>query len=194
MDYAKTGNLICRLRKENHMTQLQLAEKMNISDKTVSKWERGVGCPDVSLLAQLSDIFKVDIERLLSGELQINDSASGNLKNMHFYVCPDCGNLITSMTSAAVSCCGKKLQMIRLRKADDSEKLSVEIIENEYFISSDHEMSRNHYISFVGLLTGDCMMLRKQYPEWDLQLRIPVFAHGKLFWYCTQHGFFWQNV
>ena len=145
-------------------------------------------------MEDLSKALGVSIAELLTGDLRENENTSANMKKMHFYVCPDCGNLITSMTSAAVSCCGKKLQMIRLRKADDSEKLSVEIIENEYFISSDHEMSRNHYISFVGLLTGDCMMLRKQYPEWDLQLRIPVFAHGKLFWYCTQHGFFWQNV
>ena len=58
MDNAKIGALIRRLRKEKKMTQLQLALKLHISDKTVSKWERGLGCPDVSLIGQLSGIFE----------------------------------------------------------------------------------------------------------------------------------------
>ena len=61
MDNVKIGNLINKLRKEKGMTQLQLAEKLHISDKTVSKWERGLGCPDVSLLTDLSGVFGVDL-------------------------------------------------------------------------------------------------------------------------------------
>lgn len=63
MDHTKIGKLIYTLRKENGMTQLQLAESMNISDKTVSKWERGLGCPDVSLFYVLSSIFHMDKEK-----------------------------------------------------------------------------------------------------------------------------------
>ncbi|WP_415930955.1 hypothetical protein [Zhenpiania hominis] len=55
-------------------------------------------------------------------------------------------------------------------------------------------MTKEHYITFVALLTGDGMMIRKQYPEWDLQVRIPAFGHGKLLWYCSKHGLFYQNV
>lgn len=73
MDNIKIGQLIYRLRKENNMTQLQLANQMNISDKAISKWERGLGCPDVSLLPDLSRIFNVDLEKLLSGELDVNE-------------------------------------------------------------------------------------------------------------------------
>ena len=116
MDNVKIGNLICRLRKENHMTQLQLAERMHISDKAVSKWERGNGCPDVSLLPELSRIFGVDLEKLLSGELNANDILGGNMKKMKFYICPDCGNVITAMTDTTISCCGKKLQDIRKKR------------------------------------------------------------------------------
>ena len=116
------------------------------------------------------------------------------MKNLNFYVCPTCGNLVTALVDTSVSCCGKKLTALTAQKVGPEEKLSVEIIENDYFISSDHEMSKDHYISFVAFLTGDTVLLRKQYPEWNLQTRLPVFAHGRLLWYCTRHGLFYQNV
>lgn len=165
-----------------------------IGNKTVSKWECGLGCPDISLLAELSRIFGVDLEKLLSGELNANEMSGGNMKHIKFFVCPHCGNLITAMADTSVSCCGKKLQALTPRKASENERLSVEIIENDYFISTQHEMVREHYISFVALLTGGSIMLRRQYPEWELQTRIPVFSHGRLLWYCTQHGLFYQDI
>lgn len=194
MDNVKIGNLINKLRKEKGMTQLQLAEKLHISDKTVSKWERGLGCPDVSLLTDLSGVFGVDLEKLLSGQLDANEERGGNMKKLNFYVCPECGNVITAMTDAGISCCGKKLKALELVKASEEEKLSVEVIENDYYISSNHPMVKEHYISFVALLTGDSLTLKKQYPEWDLQVRIPGRTHGKLIWYCTDHGLFYQLV
>ena len=194
MDNVKIGNLIHRLRKEKGMTQLQLAEILHISDKTVSKWERGLGCPDVSLLADLSRVFGVDLEKLLSGQLDANEERGGNMKKLNFYVCPECGNVITAMTDAVISCCGKKLKALEPVKAAEEDKLSVEIIENDYYISSNHPMVKEHYISFVALLTGDTLIMKKQYPEWDLQVRIPGRTHGKLIWYCTEHGLFYQLV
>ncbi len=194
MDHIKIGQLIYKLRKEKHLTQLQLAQQMHISDKTISKWERGLGCPDISLLPRLSEIFNVDLEKLLSGELQANKVSVGNLKKMHFYVCPFCGNLITAMTDTGVSCCGKKLQPLIPQKAAEEDRLTVELIENEYFLSSTHPMTKAHYISFVALLTGDSLVLRKLYPEWCLQTRLPRLAHGMLLWYCTEHGLFYQLV
>lgn len=194
MDNVKIGRLILRLRKENNMTQLQLAEKMNISDKAVSKWERGLGCPDIELITQLAEIFKVDLEKLLSGDIEINSVLGGNLKKICFYVCPVCGNIITSVSETGISCCGKKLKALTPEKAEETNRLSVEIIENEYFFSSEHEMTREHYISFIAFLTGDTLILRKQYPEWNLQTRFPFFSHGRLIWYCTQHGLFYQDI
>lgn len=194
MDNSKIGQLIYRLRKEKHLTQLQLAEKMHISDKAVSKWERGLGCSELSLLPELSKIFDVDLGKLLLGELDENEILGGNMKRMVFYICPICGNMITSMADTNVSCCGKRLKVIQPQKVCEEEKLSVEIMENDFFITSNHSMTREHYISFVALLSGDSVMIRKQYPEWDLQVRIPIFAHGKLVWYCTKHGLFYQEV
>ena len=110
MDNVKIGKLIYKLRKESNMTQLQLAEILHISDKTVSKWERGQGCPDISLLVDLSCVLGVDMEKFLSGRLEANEERGGNMKKLNFFVCPECGNVITAMTEAGISCCGKKLQ------------------------------------------------------------------------------------
>ncbi len=192
MDAGKIGKLISELRKEKHMTQRALAERLLVSDKAVSKWERGLGCPDLSLLPGLSAVLEVDLEKLLAGELGENDIIGGNMKKSKFYICPSCGNVVAAMADTAVSCCGKKLQAVEPKKAEGDEKLKVEIIENEYFITADHPMTREHYITFVALLTGDTLVLRKQYPEWDLQTRIPTLAHGRLLWYCSQHGLFYQ--
>lgn len=194
MDNKKIGKLIYTLRTEKKLTQMQLAKLMNVSDKTISKWERGMGCPDVSLLPELSGIFDVDLEKLLSGKLDVNDLLGGNMKHMKFYICPVCGNLITALTDTTVSCCGKKLKETEPVKASEDQRLTVEIIENDYYISSGHEMTRDHYISFAALLTGDSIMIRKLYPEWDLQTRIPAFGHGMLIWHCTKHGLFYQLI
>ena len=194
MDHTKIGQLIYRLPKERHLTQQQLADQIGISDKTVSKWERGLGCPDVSFLLELSGFFNVDLEKLLSGQLDENEISGGNMKRMKFYVCPVCGNLVTAAAEAGISCCGKKLEPMVPRKADEGEQLNVDTIENEYFITSRHPMERSHYLAFVALVTGDSVILRRQYPEWELQTRVPVLPHGTLFWYCTEHGLFYQKL
>lgn len=194
MDNARIGSLIYQLRKEKNMTQRQLAERMHISDKTVSKWERGLGCPDVSLLAELSNTLDVDLSQMLDGQLTTNQILGGNMKRIKFYVCPNCGNILTALTDTSISCCGKRLLPLQLQKAEEADKLTVTRIENDYFISSDHEMTKEHHISFVALMTDDTMIMRKQYPEWDLQTRIPFIPHGRLVWYCTKHGLFYQKI
>ena len=68
MNYEKTGLLIGRRRAERGMTQLQLAERLGVSNRTVSKWERGKGFPDVSLLQPLSDELDLSLQALISGE------------------------------------------------------------------------------------------------------------------------------
>jgi len=69
MDLSKTGSLISALRLEKGLTQKALAESLGICAKTVSKWETGHGFPDVSLISELSEIFQVDISKLLEGEM-----------------------------------------------------------------------------------------------------------------------------
>ena len=192
MDQTKTGGLIRALRTQKGLTQKALAEAIGVGDKAVSKWERGLGCPDVSLLPEISRVLGVGLETLLSGSLDANDQERGNMKKLNFYVCPDCGNLITAATEAGVSCCGRTLPPLEPQKPE--EPLSVEKIDDSWFISSPHPMTKDHYVSFAALLTGDTLFLRRLYPEWDLQTRIPAFGHGILLWYCTKHGLFRQII
>lgn len=105
-----------------------------------------------------------------------------------------CGNILTSAADAQITCCGRSLAPLAPQKADAQEKLNVEIIEDEYYVSSDHEMTRDHFVSFVALLTGDTLILRRLYPEWNLSARLPRLAHGTLIWYCTRHGLMYQYI
>ena len=194
MDPIKTGQLIRRMRKEYSMTQQELASLLHISDKTVSKWERGLGCPDLSLIPELAKTFVIDPSSLLKGELLLNPSIAGNMKKTIFYICPNCGNIFTALTASEISCCGKKIRPLQAEKAPEQARLSVEQIENDYYLTSEHPMTRDHFISFVALLTGDTVLFRKLYPEWDFQVRLPRIAHGRLLWYCSRHGLFWQEV
>lgn len=194
MDTSLIGGLIRRLRTEHSLTQRQLAQQLHVSDKAVSKWERGLGCPDVSLLPVLSQVLGVELEGLLSGQLDSNEPLGGTMKKLKFYVCPVCGNLVTALAEPTLSCCGKKLTPLQPQKAGEDHALSVEPVDGELFLTTRHPMEKGHSISFVALLTGDGMILRKLYPEWDLQVRLPAASHGKLLWYCTQHGLFSQNI
>ena len=194
MDNVKIGKLIYNLRKNAKLTQNQLAEKLNVSDKAVSKWERGFGCPDISLLPEIANFFQVDLESVLKGELENRDVLGGNMKKLKFYVCQNCKNVITSMTETNITCCGKKLKSLKVQKSTESHQLKIEKIENEFFITTEHPMKREHFISFVALLTGDTLVLKKLYPEWDLQVRLPILPYGKLFYFCTEDGLFCQDV
>lgn len=194
MDCTKIGSLICRLRKEKRLTQQQLANMLHVSDKAVSKWERGGGCPNPDVLTPLSNILEVGLEELLNGELGDERKSPENMKKLKFYVCLDCGNILTANAEASISCCGKKLTALEAQKANAEEKLRVELIENEYFISSDHEMSKSNYISFAALLTGDTVIMKKLYPEWDMMLRMPRLGRGTLLWYSSSEGLKFQYV
>ena len=72
MDNIKTGGLIKDIRRQKGYTQKQLADMLGISDKTVSKWERGCGMPDVSLWQDLSEVLGVNIENILEGAVNKN--------------------------------------------------------------------------------------------------------------------------
>lgn len=192
MDCNRVGKLILALRKQKLMTQKQLADLMNISDKAVSKWERGLGCPDVSLLAELSEILGVNIEKILTGDLEPNDTDGGNMKRIKFYVCSDCGGVLFTTGDADIFCCGRKLETLIPQKADSGHTLSIEEVEFDYFISFSHEMERSHYISFVALVASDRVLIVKLYPEQGGEVRFPKMYGGNIYYYCTQHGL-WMN-
>ena len=130
MDCKKVGNLIYQLRKEKGMKQKQIADQMYISDKTISKWERGQGCPDISLLPELAQILGINIDGILSGEISPNELVGGNMNKIKFYVCPQCNNLMTATGEATLSCCGKKVEALAATKAEGEHVLDIEPVED----------------------------------------------------------------
>lgn len=192
MNPEKIGSLIFQLRKEKNLTQKQLGEKLGLSDKTISKWERGLGCPDISLLRDISKIFNVNIEKILLGDLQENDINGGNMKRIKFYACPNCGNVINSTGDGDFSCCGRKLEALVPKVMNENHSINIEEVENDYYIEINHEMTKDHFISFVAYVTYDRVLLIKLYPEQSPTVRFPrlcgKFERGKFYMYCNQHG------
>lgn len=193
MDCGKVGKLIFDLRKEKGLTQKQLADALNISDKTISKWERGLGCPDVSLLQQLSGTLGVNIEGILSGILEPNDINGGNMKKIKFYVCPSCGNILTATGQAEITCCGRKIDPLVPKPADAGHRLTVEEHDGDWYITFPHEMSKQHYLSFFAYVSCDRVLIVKLYPEQGGEVRLPKMHGGKIYFYCSQHGFWIQD-
>lgn len=192
MDCEKMGALIRKLRLERGLTQRELGELLLVGDRAVSKWERGQGCPEVSLLPALSAQLGVDLERMLSGDLEPNREKGDSMKRIQFLVCPICGNVMTATGEITASCCGRKLELLTAQKADTNHRLNVEAVEDEWFLTAEHPMEKEHHISFVAWVTGERVILTRTYPEWELQVRIPKRGHGKLIYYCTKHGLFRQ--
>ena len=94
-----TGDAIKKLREKNRYTQAELAEKLCVSDKTVSKWETGKGYPDITLLEPLVAALCVSVTELLSGNAVINSNVSANMRLSRFYVCPVCVNSLSRGTA-----------------------------------------------------------------------------------------------
>lgn len=194
MDCAKIGGLIRSLRLEKGMTQRALAEKLNLSDKTISKWECGLGCPDVSLLAELSALLGADLVSMLSGGLKENCTDIGNLSKTRCYLCPVCGGIALATGGAEISCCGRRLSPLEMRKAAPEEALHVEPVEDEWRIFSQHPMKKDHYIRFAAFQSADRVELVRLYPEWNLDFCIKRRSHGILIWYAPEHGLLYQRI
>ena len=78
MDALCVGNTIAKLRRKHSMTQAQLAEKLNISSKTVGRWEQGLGYPEVTQFPQLAALFGVTVDMLMSGQ-RCGIAVAGNI-------------------------------------------------------------------------------------------------------------------
>ena len=194
MDLCKNGKLLKDLRKSKGMTQKQVADKLGIMPKTVSKWETGHGFPDVSIISSLADIFGVSERMLLTGDVVKNPTSIGNIRRMKLYVCPHCGNVIQGIGECVVECCGKKIDSLKADPADENHCASISHIENDFYIEINHEMTKEHYISFIAYVGFDRVMMIKLYPEQDCAVRIPRIGRGKLYFFCNNHGLFEHKI
>ena len=190
MNLDKNGKLLTELRKARGMTQKQVADKLGVLPKTVSKWETGHGFPDTSLLAELAKILGVSVDTLLEGALDHNAEEVGNFRRIRFYVCPHCGSIMNGIGEFRISCCGKQLEPLFAAPANDEHSVAVQEIENDYYITFSHEMTKEHYISFVSYVACDRALTIRLYPEQDSAVRFPRLFGGKLYFYCSSHGLF----
>ena len=181
MSYNDIPAVIRRLREKKGMTQLELAEKIGVTDKAVSKWETAKGLPDIALLEPLAAALGVSAAELLSGETVENHNRAGNMLRGGFCVCPVCGNVVYSIGKAAVSCCGIALSQLEAEDADEKHDICIETVEDEHFITVRHPMDKAHYISFAAWVTGDRVQIVKFYPEGNAETRMQLRGGGYIF-------------
>lgn len=190
MNQYVTGAIIRTLRERAGMTQAQLAEKLYVSDKTISKWENGKGYPDISLLEPIAGAFGISAAELLAGKTISNANVSANMMRSQFYVCPVCGNVIHSMGEAAISCHGVLLSPAQPEETDEHHTIFMEKAEDEYFVRIEHPMTKQHYISFMAALSPGRIQMVKLYPEGNAEARFQLRGVSRVFFYCNRDGLF----
>ena len=194
MDTYVTGTTVKQLREMRNMTQAELAEKIGVSSKTVSKWETGKGLPDISLLQPLAQALGISLIELMNGQHIINKNTSANMLRCKFHVCPLCGNIIHSTGNAVISCCGIILPPLEPEDPDEGHTVTVENVEDEHFITVRHPMEKQHFISFLAFVTSDRLQLVKLYPEGNAEARLQLRGMGYLYYYCNHHGLFRKKI
>ena len=190
MNTYVTGSTVRLLREKRKLTQAELAEAIGVSSKTVSKWETGKGLPDISLLQPLARTLGISVIELMNGEHITNRNVSANMLRCKFYVCPICGNILHSMGSAVVSCCGVTLPPLEAEESEEAHPITVEAVEDEHFLTIHHPMTKDHHISFAAFVTTDRIQTVKFYPEGSAETRLQLRGMGYLYWYCNRHGLF----
>lgn len=193
MNQYVTGAVIKKLREKNKMTQLQLAQKLSVSDKTISKWETAKGYPDITLLEPIADIFSISVSELISGNTVFNENVSANMMRSRFYICPVCGNVIHGMGEAVIHCHGVLLQPADAEITDENHKIFIERVEDEYYVRIEHEMTKKHYISFITATSADRIQMIKLYPEGNAEARFKIDGVKQILFYCNRDGLFYIN-
>jgi transcriptional regulator with XRE-family HTH domain len=194
MNQYVTGAVIKELREKNKMTQLQLADTLGVSDKTVSKWETGKGYPDITLLEPIAEAFRVSVTELISGNTIHNENVSANMLRSKFYICPVCGNAIHSMGEAVIQCHGVSLIPADAEPTDEDHMIFIERIEDEYYVRIDHQMTKEHYISFIAALSSDEVKMIKLYPEGSAEARFKIKGIKKILFFCNRDGMFLMDI
>ena len=194
MNQYVTGAVIKKRREEKNLTQLELAEILKVSDKAISKWETGKGYPDITLLEPLAKALDMSMIELLSGNEIVNQNRGFNMLRSKLYVCPICGNVLYATGEAVISCCGVTLPHLEAEEADEQHFLQIENVEDEYFLSVDHEMTKEHYISFFAAVYDNEISIIKLYPEGNAETRIKKSRLRMIYYYCNKHGLYQIKV
>lgn len=187
------GRRIRELRNKRGMTQSALASALNLSDRTISKWETGRGYPDITFLERIAGILSVSVNALLSGTETVNRNISGNMMKLSFYVCPVCGNVVTATGDADISCHGISLRRLERNALDGEHEVSVDVVEDEYFVSVKHPMTKENHISFIAALSSDRLQLVKLYAEGNAEARVKMNGVREILFYSSIDGLYAFN-
>lgn len=193
MNQYVTGAIIKKLRESKQLTQAELAERLNVSDKAVSKWETGKGFPDITLIEPIAGALGISVAELLSGSSVTNSNRSFHMIRSKLYVCPICGNVISATGEAVISCCGISLPPLEAEDADALHDVKIETMEDEYYVSVDHEMTKEHYLSFFAAVYDSGIQIAKLYQEGNAEARFKINGLRKFYFYCNRHGLFQKN-
>ena len=142
----------------------------------------------------IAKAFRVSVTELMIGNAVNNGNVAANMLRSHFYVCPVCGNVIHSMGETVIHCQGILLTPWQAEEPDDKHKISIEKVEDEYYVRIEHEMTKEHYISFVAALGSDKIQMIKLYPEGNAEARVKINGMRKLLFYCNRDGLFAVDV
>ena len=123
-----------------------------------------------------------------------NKNISANLLRSKFYVCPVCNNVIRSVGDAVVSCHDITLSPLEAKETDDAHHITIEKVEDEHFVTVNHDMTKEHYISFVAYVACDRVQFVKFYPEGNAETRLNFRGSGYLYLYCNKHGLMKQKI
>ena len=116
------------------------------------------------MLEPIADAFSISVTELISENTVQNSNVFANMTKSKFYVCPICGNVIHSMGEAVINCHGVLMTAAELEDVDENHKISVERIEDDYYVRIEHEMTKSHYISFIAAVSSDRIQMVKLYP------------------------------
>lgn len=194
MDAEKLGTVLRRMRTEHSMTQAQLAALLHVSDKAVSKWKRGAGCPDASLIPAIARLFRLDAAQLMNGEWTANRQDGGNMRKLQIYQCPTCGNVVVCAMPAQITCCSRVLEPLQSRPANEAHQVSGSPCEDEWLLTFSHPMEKEHYLSFLLEVGFDRYTLLRLYPEGGNEVRMPRLPGGRFFACCKKDGLFAISV
>ena len=190
MDRYLTGATIKGLRERLGLTQAQLAQRLSVSDKAVSKWETGAGYPDITLIEPIAEALHTSTAELLSGAAVQNDNVSANMLKSRFYVCPVCGNTIHAMGEAHISCHGITLPPQVPEPVDAHHALHASCTGDELYIWSDHAMDKRHYVVFLAAVSPDCVQVVRLYPEGPAAAHFRRSGVRDLYLYCNRDGLY----
>lgn len=194
MNQYVTGAVIKSLREKKNMTQVEFAQRLCVSAKTISKWETAKGYPDISLLEPIASVLGVSVTELISGNAVHNANVSANMLRSLIYVCPVCGNILHSMGESVIQCHGILLTPCQAEETDENHMIFIERVEDEYYVRIEHDMTKQHYITFVAALSADKLQMVKLYPEGNAEARFKINGVRKILFYCNRDGLFSINV